>query len=190
MSEKEKPVTPKKKGLSPQTIIIIILLCLVVIIPSCVFLWKQIEIIHLNKKHDTEMSALRTNASTTMKDVNKKNMETLARVFSWAVRSEMLRNNMDQVSTYMTELVKAADLNDISAIKTDGIVALSTNKKYEGNTYPGPVASQLSTINEVVSQTGNDASVMIICPIMGLDSRLGTIVITYKPTVYTFGNNE
>ncbi|MEI6854004.1 MAG: hypothetical protein WCL06_14255 [Bacteroidota bacterium] len=190
MSETTNTPVKKKKGLSAQAIVSIVIICLLIAIPAGIYFWKQAEISKLKKQHETEIIQIRTDATNTITDNNKKNMETLTRVFSWAVRSEMLRNNLDQVNTYMTDLVKAADLNDISAIKTDGIVVLSTNKKFEGNAYPGPVASQLSQINEVVSQNDADGNIMSICPIMGLDSRLGTIVITYKPKTYVFGNQE
>jgi hypothetical protein len=190
MSEKENTPVKKKKRLSAQAVVSIIILCLLIIVPTGIYLWKQAEISNLKKQHETAINQIRTDANNTITENNKKNIETLTRVFSWAVRSEMLRSNMEQVNTYMTDLVKAADLNDISAIKTDGIVVLSTNKKFEGNAYPGPVSAQLSSINEVVSRSDENGNIMCICPIMGLDSRLGTIVITYKPKTYVFGNNE
>jgi hypothetical protein len=190
MSEKENTSLTKKKRLSAQAIVSIIILCLLIVVPSGIYLWKQSEISKLKKQHETEINQIKTDAGKTIADNNKKSMETLTRVFAWAVRSEMLRNNLEQVNTYMTDLVKTADLNDISAIKPDGIVVLSTNKKFEGNAYPGFVATELNNINEVVSRNDANGNIMSVCPIMGLDNRMGTIVITYKPKTYTFGNNE
>jgi hypothetical protein len=190
MSEKENIPVQKKKRLSAQAIVSIIILCLLIVVPSGIYLWKQGEISKLKKQHELEITKIKTDANQTIVDINKKNIKTLTRVFSWAVRSEMLRNNMEQVNTYMNDLVKSADLNDISAIKTDGIVILSTNKKFEGNAYPGPVASELSKINEAVSRSNESGGIMCICPIMGLDSRLGTIVINYNPKTNFVANNE
>ncbi len=190
MSDKEIIHSPKKKQLSTQTIVLIIILGLLIIIPTAIYTWKQIEIGNLKKQQKSEITDIRTKANASITDNNKKNIETLTRVFSWAVRSEMLRNNMDQVNIYMTEMVKKADLKDISLIKTDGIVTLSTNKKYEGNIYPGPVANQLGGINEVTSQNDANGNIMCICPVMGLDNRLGTLVLTYTPNMFPFGNTE
>ncbi|MEI6122453.1 MAG: hypothetical protein WCQ95_02380 [Bacteroidota bacterium] len=190
MTETEKTPAKKKKGLSAQAIVSIIIICLLIVVPTAIYLWKQAEINKLKKQQETQINAFRADAKAKIDNCNKNNIETLTRVFSWAVRSEMLRNNIDQVNTYMTTLVKAADLNDISVIKSDGMVVLSTNKKYEGNAYAGPVASQLSTINDVVSQNGQDNNIIVISPIMGLDTRLGSIVITYTPKTYVFGNTE
>ena len=188
--EKEKETPPKKKQLSSKTIFYIIILCLMILIPTGVYVFDLIKISNLKDKHKTQLAEVREQAGTTVKSISQKNLESLTRVFSWAVRSELLHENMGQVNSYMNELVKTADLQDISIIKTDGIVVLSTNKKFEGNVYAGPVASQFATVNEVMTQTGKDAVMICICPIMGLDKRLGTIVVTYQPTVYTFGNTE
>jgi hypothetical protein len=190
MSEKENTPAKKKKRLSAQAIVSIIILCLLVAIPAGIYLWKQGEISKLKKQHETEINQIKADAGKTISDNNKKSIEILTRTFTWAVRSEMLRNNLEQVNTYMTDLVKSADLNDISAIKPDGIVVLSTNKKFEGNAYPGFVTTELNNINEVVSRNNGNGNIMSICPIMGLDNRMGTIVITYKPKTYTFSNNE
>jgi len=190
MPEKEIHTPPKKKKLSAQTIVSIVIICLLIIIPTAIYLWKQIEISNLKKLHIIEMSEMRTKVNTSITDNNKKNIETLTRVFAWAVRSEMLRNNMDQVNIYMTEMVKKADLNDISLIKPDGVVILSTNKKYEGNIYPNPVTNQLGSINEVTSQNDANGNIMCICPVMGLDNRLGTLVLTYTPKLFPFGEPE
>ncbi len=181
---------PKKKGLSAQAIVSIIIIALMIIIPLIVYLWKQSEIKNLKKKYETDITAITVKANSTIEENNKKNMENLTRVFSWAVRSEMLRSNLEQVDNYMTDLVKKADLKNISAVKTDGIVVLSTDKKFEGSVYPGPVANELTQINNVVTRTGENGDVISICPIMGLDNRMGTIIITYTPQKNIFVAEE
>jgi hypothetical protein len=176
MNDKETSPTPKKKFFTYRAVISIIIISLLIVL----YIWDKVEDNRTEKKHYSEIGIIKTNANQTIIDINKKNIEIITRVFSWAVRSEMLRNNMEQVNTYMNDLVKSADLNDISVIKPDGIVALSTNKKFEGNSYPGFVASELNKINETVSKDDKNGNIMSICPIMGLDNRLGSIVITYK----------
>lgn len=186
----ESPETKKKKGLSAQAIVSIIIIALMIIIPLVVYFWKQSEINSLKEKYDKDIKEITLKANTTIDENNAKNMENLTRVFSWAVRSEMLRQNLEQVESYMNELVKAADLTNISAVQTDGIVIKSTDKKFEGNVYPGPIAKELAQINEVASKTNENGEVISICPIMGLDNRIGTIIITYTPKKNVFVAEE
>jgi len=186
----ESPETKKKKGLSAQAIVSIIIIALMIIFPLVVYFWKQSEIKNLKEKYETRITEITASANKNIDENNTKNMENLTRVFSWAVRSEMLRQNMEQVETYMNDLVKSADLNNISAVQTDGIVVKSTDKKFEGNVYPGPIAQELAQINEVVSKTSENGDVISICPIMGLDNRMGTIIITYTPKKNVFVAEE
>lgn len=181
INELETTAQKKKKILSAQAITSIIIIALLIIIPLIVYFWKQSEIKTLKKQHETELNNIKTLANDAIDSNNKAYIALLTRVFSWAVRSEMLRENMEQVSTYMTNLVKAADFNVISVIKNDGIVVVSTDKKYEGNVYPGTVTSELHQINEVASRIDNDGNVISICPVMGLDNRIGTLIITFTP---------
>jgi hypothetical protein len=186
MTEKENTTVPQKKRIGFQTIVSIIIIFLLIVH----YIWNWVETNKLKKQHITEISDIKTKANNAIAENNKKNIETLTRVFAWAVRSEMLRSNMEQVSTYMNELVKSADLTDISAIKSDGIVVLSTNKKFEGNAYPGSVANELGSINDVTLRTDADGNIICIAPIMGLDSRLGSIIINYSPKTTLLDNAE
>ena len=88
---------PAKKGMSAQTIVIIIILALMIIIPLVIFLWKQAEIKSLKKNHEARISEITTQANNTIMENNRKNIETLTRVFTWAVRSEMLRDRKSVV---------------------------------------------------------------------------------------------
>ncbi len=192
----EKPKTPEKTGtasgkkLSAQAIVSIIILVLMIIIPLVIYLWKQSEINNIRKDCDKRILEITAQANKTVEENNSKNMDMLTRVFLWAVRSELLRNNLEQIEQYMTDLVKSADLNNISLIKADGIVILSTDKKYEGNAYPGTIAREFAQINSVITKTGENGDLISICPVMGLDNRLGTIVITHTPKKNIFVAKE
>ncbi|HPI31217.1 MAG TPA: hypothetical protein PLB59_10510 [Bacteroidales bacterium] len=181
---------PTKKGLSAQTIVIIIILALMIIIPLVIFLWKQAEIKSLKKNHEARITEITTQANNTIMENNRKNIETLTRVFTWAVRSEMLRQNMEQIDTYMTDLVKTEGMHHISVINSEGIVVRSTNKKYEGVVYPGPIAKELSGITEVITKSDETGDMVSICPVMGLDNRMGTLIITYQPKTNIFVPKE
>ena len=177
---------PKKKGLNAQTIVIIIIIALMIVIPLGIYLWKQAEIRNLKKDYDNRITEITAQANSTIDQNNRKNIEVVTRVFTWAVRSEMLRSNLEQINTYMEDLVRMEGMHIISVINTEGIVVRSTNKKYEGVVYPGPIASELAQINEVVTRSDESGDMVSVCPVMGLDNRIGTLVITYTPKTNVF----
>lgn len=150
---------PEKKGLSARTIFTIIIVALMILLPLFIFFWKQYEIQNLQIKY----------------------METITRVFTWTAHSEILDSNAVQLEKYMNDLVKTAGINSISIVGTDGIVVLSTNKKFEGSAYSEASAGELSLINKVVSQKAEKGEMVSKCPITDIDKRMGTMIISYTP---------
>lgn len=183
-NDKNNPTDSEKPNRS-HYIKILVIIALFILIPLIIYLIKQSEINKLKKAQQAEIELINHQADSLIEKNNLTFLETLTKVFSWAVRSEILRNNLEQVNTYMIDLVKTTGYNDITLIKPDGIVALSTNKKYEGTVYPGPLASELRQIEKAASMTDDKGNILSVCPVMGLDSRLGTIVITYAPAKKT-----
>ena len=185
----EKPKEEKNQNRN-RYIRILIVIGLIVLMPLVVYLIKQSEISKINQKHKTAMDNICHKADSLVAASNMENLQNVTRVFAWAVRSEILRNNMEQINTYMTELVRIKGFTDISLLGNDGIVKVSTNKKFEGIVYPGPVTKELAQITQVSSRTDEKGNVMSVCPVVGLDSRLGSLVINYSPPAPVFAKEE
>ena len=98
-------------------------------------------------------------------------------VFSWSVRSELLRNNAENLNQLLTAFVveSGADLVQILDSK-DKMVILSSDKKYEGVSYDGLIDIEL-TDTEIIEEEG---IVKIITPVMGFNSLIGILVVTMK----------
>ena len=98
-------------------------------------------------------------------------LELTSKVFSWAVRSELMRNNTEQVNQFFlafikeNQFVQKLDLVDPNSAK----IILSTDKKTEGDIYSN---KDIMTINKTTYREG-----LIISPIMGLDSKIGILII-------------
>jgi hypothetical protein len=96
------------------------------------------------------------------------------RVFSWAVRSELLRDNRDQINQFFMSLVKEPGYKKIQLIDINSSkVIVSTNKKDEGK-----VISDTSILNtNNVKQLPDDHFIRCIAPVMGLNSKVAVLVI-------------
>jgi hypothetical protein len=97
-----------------------------------------------------------------------------SRVFSWAIRSEMQRDNLQQVNQFFMTLVKEPGFRKIQLIDVkNSQVLISTDKKDEGT-----VVSDTSILNaSVVKQQVNGDIIRSVTPVMGLNSRIGILVI-------------
>jgi len=100
-----------------------------------------------------------------------------SKVFSWAIRSELTRENKEQVNQFFLNFIKEPGVSKVEFVNAlDGRVMLSTNKKDEGLVFPNQVAlATTETINY-----RNDSVLSIVSPVMGLNNKLGVLVIEYN----------
>lgn len=156
-----------------------------------VFAWKHIAVSQVEsrvEKERTEMAQnLETERSIMIRKAREyadsqyiKEEERFGQVLSWAVRGELIRNNLDQISQYLNELVKMKDTERVVLISDEGKLLVSTDKKLEEaegkDLYPAEVLQK----RKITVMSDVNGKKLLIVPVMGLNSRLATVVISYK----------
>jgi hypothetical protein len=128
--------------------------------------WAGIKILTLKRGFNKEKTA-----------ITNRFAEETARVFSWAIRGEMLRENKDQVNQYFLNLVKEPGFRKIQLVDvSNSTIIISTDKKDEGS-----VVSDTTILNaSVARQLPNGDLLRTITPVMGLNSRMAVLVIDRK----------
>ena len=121
-----------------------------------------------------ERSALVANYESEKDSLRIANLEAAAKIFSWSVRSEMLRNNTENLNQLVNAFVKesGADLVQLIDPETNKIT-LSSDKKFEGSAYARKIDSGLKEPHTLKE----DSSIRIITPIMGLNTALGILIV-------------
>jgi hypothetical protein len=177
----------KKPLLSNKAIALLVLI--LVLITACVviYFYKQSEINKLKKVHESELLSLNEEAIGAINKNNVYFLETTAKVFSWAARAELERQNLGQLDVMMTELVKVKNFKQIVIISSEGKVMLSTDKKFEGQGFPKIVYDMVKTdVTKTSVQENGD--ILATAPIFGLDKRIGSLIITFVPEKTNFLN--
>lgn len=137
-------------------------------------LWAVIKINLVEKRSIEEKEQLANLYELRMDSLHLSNMELTSRVFSWAVRSEMTRQNMEQVNQFFSGFVKEANVRKVLLIDpVTATVLLSSDKKDEGLIIDDFMILQAETTIHLAGDTYNK----IISPVMGLDTRIGVLVI-------------
>lgn len=157
-----------------------------------VIAWKQIAVnqaesrlergqAELAQQLDMERKVLTKKAREYADSQYKKEEERFGQVLAWAVRGELIRNNLDQIDQYLTELVKTKDTERVVLISEEGKLLVSTDKRLEdeeaASVYPKDVLNQ----RKITLKSDVDGKKILIVPIMGLNQRLATVVISYNP---------
>lgn len=145
------------------------------IILAISIIWFTLQLRINENNFNNEKAQLTNNYELTIDSLEINHLKFATEVFSWSVRSELLRNNAENLNQLLKAFVvkSGADLVQIIDSK-DMMVILSSDKKYEGVLYSGVIDSGLTdtVINE------EDGVVKIITPVMGFNSMIGILVVT------------
>lgn len=156
-----------------------------------VFAWKHIAVSQAESRLEKERTEMAQNLETERAIIIRKareyadsqynkEEERFGQVLSWAVRGELIRNNLDQVSQYLNELVKLKETERVVLINEEGKLLVSTDKKLEQaegkEIYPAEVLQQ----RKITIMSDVNGKKLLVVPVMGLNARWATVVISYK----------
>lgn len=147
---------------------------LIVIIIALV-IWHYSSIYFTEKNTEKEKIEMKNSFGLKLDSLNTTKMQLTAKTFSWAIRSELIRGNKDQINQFFNEFIKTPGIIKLQFINAENSkIEISTDKKDEG-TQNGNYAG----LNEqqIISGTPN---LMIVTPILGMNKQLGVFVLEAK----------
>ncbi len=154
-----------------------ILVLILILIIIGVFLYSMIRVSTLESRHEKQTSELITEYNAKIDSVTFSNMKLTVRVFTWAVRSEMIRENTEQVNHFFSEFIKEPKVIKIQLISHDvSEVLISTDIKDEGKLVDDK-DYLVNTLHTKVEPEG----IKFINPVMGMDKKLGVLVVVMEP---------
>lgn len=162
----------QKKNLDYRWIIILVLLVLGV----GIYFYQSYQLNHLKKN-------LSAQADSALLHQNQAMLKMSAKPLVWAIRGEMLRNNLDEINVFNTDLVKEKNVREVTLLNSEGKIINSTDKKLEG-TMATETYMQYWKTDSVQVFSLNDSTSRLIAPVMGYQSKLGVIVLSYQVTKF------
>lgn len=100
---------------------------------------------------------------------------------AWAVRGELIRNNLDQVDQFFNEMVRMERVERVVLAGQDGKILLSSDRRYQGGDFSALYPVGLLGVPQVSVMAGAEGKKRVVIPVMGLSARLGTVVMDYTP---------
>lgn len=149
-----------------------------------VFAWKVIAVNKVESDAEKQIASERTLITQQAREEAdrqyKKEEERFAQVLSWAVRSELIRNNIDQVGLYLNDIVKQLNAERIDLIGEKGELLVSTDKRLEdvkgGDLYPKEIINE----HKVAIKTDANGKKLVVAPVSDFNKRIAVLVISYK----------
>lgn len=157
-------------------LIIFILLCII----GLQYIAGNNEIEKIVEEKNNEQIVLLEKAKSILDEKDSTALRLLMKPLVWAIRAEMLRDNMDQVNQYSYQMVKEKNFQLVLIATNGGEVISSTDKKIEGAMFTDHFDKKYLMNDKTMTQVVDSSLLYVSTPIMGYDSKLGTLFIQYK----------
>jgi hypothetical protein len=148
------------------------------------FAWKAIAVSKVEsdmaKKLDSERVLITQQAREYADQQYIKEEERFGQVLSWAVRGELIRNNVDQIDQYLSEIVKMKDTERVVLIGDDGQLLVSTDKRLEETKGVELFPKEILNLQKITVKSDVDGKKILVVPVMGLNKKIATVVVSYK----------
>ncbi|MDO7170674.1 hypothetical protein [Mariniflexile sp. AS56] len=147
---------------------------LIVLLMSSI-IWHYASMALLRNSFTTEKASIESTYKLKLDSLNSNRLQLTAKTFSWAIRSELLRENTDQVNQFFNDFIKNESIEKLQFIDSEtNTITISTDKKDEGL-----VDSKFTnTINQEVIK--DSTYFQLVTPITGLNKRIGVFVMKVK----------
>lgn len=164
---------------------------LLAVLLIAVFAWQRVAVNRaearlaaerqsLTQQFETDRAALGARLREFALIQDRTALARLGTALAWAVRGELIRNNLDQIDQYFKELVRMPRVQRVVLAGQDGKVLVATDSKFLGQPVTQLHPADVLTTPQVVAQTTPQGYRLVI-PVMGLNVRMGTVVIEYSP---------
>lgn len=161
---------------------------LLVVLLIVMFVWKQAAVGQAEQRMqeqaqqlETEKAAIRAEAADMLAKNSEAAHQLLGTSLAWAIRGELIRNNLDQIDQYFNELVKNERIKLAVLSNQEGKILVASDKKYQDTEFGQAFPATLLETTEVTIQDTDGSVKLLVMPIMGLNNRLGTAVLSYTP---------
>lgn len=180
----QKSASEIQASKTKKTILILIGVALLLLL--ILWIWKAMEIKGMQKAFSKSKIELHEKASKKLVQNNEIHLKLLAKPMIWALRTEMMQGNLNQVNLYLNDLVKEKNFQSIAVANEEGNIISSTNKKEEEMPFTSISKEKYLTSNETSIENEGDSILIMTSPIMGFNNRLGTLYIKYGVDKTTF----
>lgn len=137
-------------------------------------IWRLVSVGSLEGKVRAERKAARAAMIAQSGEL----LQLSATPMAWAIRAELLANDVGDIDAYMQKLIKEKYVKRIVLIDASGTIIASTNTKLKGQLARVAVPDvALASTQPTVAQAGED--LRLVVPVMDFERQIATLVIDY-----------
>ncbi len=144
-------------------------LMLIIII---ILIWHYGKMHFIEQNIEKEKRAMVSNFELKLESMKAEHLQLTAKTFSWAIRSELLRDNTDQINQFFNEFIKTPGILKLQLINSENsVIEISTDEKDVGT-------QNTDYINIKSQETSIESShLKIVTPISGMNKQIGIFIL-------------
>jgi len=142
-----------------------------------VSLWAYIKMNLMEKRFEKQTSEMKISCENKIDSLTGIQLELTSKVFAWAIRSELTRDDKEQANQFFMSFIKEPGVIEAEFIDAETArVSLYTDKKNAGVVF----SNQDALLTEKTRHYTRDSVLNVITPVMGLNEKIGVLVIKYS----------
>jgi uncharacterized protein HemX len=178
-------------GSGRERTIILALLVALVALGGGMYVWRASAVRAVQDKlsqAETQQAQARSQLVDQAKQLNAQSSAESLRRFctplAWAIRREVIANNLDQVDQYFTELVRVPGMQSALLATPDAKITVASDRKQLTRDFSSLYPAQYLQGDAIRVEQAANGNLLAIVPIMGLNQHLATVVLEYTPAAY------
>jgi hypothetical protein len=156
------------------------LVAVLILLPLAVYAWRALTVRSMTDRMAAEKTELVEAKKEALKVQARDMLRLAARPLGWAVRTEMLRNNLGQIDDYIRQFVREPGVRSLILVGGEDRILLASDRKLETQNAAPLVSKAIREATDVVVEESGDV-IRVGVPVMGFDGRLGVLVVDYAP---------
>lgn len=146
------------------------------------YVWKTMAVRGVEQRMEAQRVELTTARQQALESQGRDMLRLTGRPLAWAVRAEMLRNNLEQVDDYFNDFVREPGIVGVVLIGKEGTVLLATNRKLVGQPAQDVVSKAVMEATGVTVEESEGVQRLAV-PVMSFNERLAVLAVDYMPAV-------
>ncbi|MFD3002426.1 PDC sensor domain-containing protein [Pontibacter toksunensis] len=145
------------------------------------YLYKESQLNDVRKQAELEQAAVLERANKRISENNNYLLQVLTKPFSWALRTALLSGNTEQVDQYLFQFVQEEKFALVLVADENGNIISSTDQNFTGAAFADHFKPEYLKADSTIVDDSNPERMVVVSPIMGLNSKVGTLLAVYQP---------
>ena len=150
------------------------------------FFWKGCAVRNVQKQVDVERAELASQQEQLeqrLREETAQRVEEVLRLMAvplgWAVRTEAIGDDYDQIEDYANNLLKQPRVRRVVLVTPEGNVRMSTDRKLQGQP-AAQLFGDLTAQQEITLRKDDAGDYQLMVPILGYNERLGSLIVAIQ----------